>query len=304
MRNKRGETVVAMIVFSTLVAVVAVIALATSIFYSPNKGSDMATETKETVEVTEEVEKDPLLEVLTKDPEGMYLVKEPWIREVGGFCVEREGELYSLTAFVPIDNILRYKVGYNIEAGSPNAALFMQDEKASEIPTDEPFCCITAGDIPILKVHKNELIRGYNVDSLGLFKTEFVGWTIDVAEKSEGLFPIINYNFNKADEEKAKSLKTNFGVFETISGKPAVDFRHLNYGEDYIFSWENESEGHIEKKLAECKAFRSFDPSNKPEPIIITGKPGKNGYAEFSVADLPTGTYLVADTAAVFEIID
>lgn len=99
-----------------------------------------------------------------KDPYGMYVVTEDWLKKHGGYAVERNGKLY---AFYSQHGVMgdvpeKYGVGYEVGTrGYDTAFLFFLDDTNvnNDVTTSVSGGIITSsGNFPIFKIGKNEEI--------------------------------------------------------------------------------------------------------------------------------------------------
>lgn len=238
------------------------------------------------------------------DPYGMYIVTEDWLKGSTGFCVERDGKLYSVGSYVPTDVIDKYDVGYDVTGSSELVSLFARDyHKMIDLPTSEPYACISVGEIPILEISKSEKIRGYNMTQLDLYKTEFLGYTIDVVKIQQVVYPILNHNRTQEDALISGYRKSNQGVVD-MNDQPVYDFRNLAYGKKYKYYWYVGTEYQEAIKTANCKAYRWLESGDMRGTVFIDGTLTKSGYAEFDLSQLECGTYLNMHCSTVFELVD
>lgn len=234
------------------------------------------------------------------DEYGMFVVPENKIEE--GFFVERNGKLYSISSYVGTDVIDKYGVGFEVVSGTGIATLFRRDYNEMKLPTENKFCFITAGDIPIMQVKKSEEIRSYGSNTtLSIMPSEFIGYTIDVISHVTEI-PSIDHNLSQKSAGIATDRKEQVGVY--AGEEQVADVRNLNYGQEYVFSWFHNTQYHEYKMKAVCKAFKGYSPYDTDGLIKLEGELDKNGYARFNLSELDPGLYCCSIWPAVFEVVE
>ncbi|MBR3323953.1 hypothetical protein IKG24_00210 [Candidatus Saccharibacteria bacterium] len=239
------------------------------------------------------------------DPYEMYKVSDEWAQN-GGAYVQRDGAYYTISARVPEDVIERCGVGcIGYPALGHDASLYVMDEVTSdsvEVPTKNEECLISCGDFPILKIHRNETLYGYNATGLNFYRASFVGYTIQASRRprNSGLsyFPIIDHRFLQTSDPLATETKEHIGLYD-LNDNPVEDVHDLNYGEEYLFEYYVRTEYREFREVADCRCYAL----KKSELAYrIDGELTKNGYVTFDISEVEPGLYTAG--SSVFEIVD
>ena len=241
-------------------------------------------------------------ETILEDPYGMYVVTEDWLKEYGGYAVERNGQLYAFCSQYGVmgDVPEKYDIGYELGGRGYNwTYLYCPDiQEIHDVPTNAVGEIVTsAGNFPIFEVSKNEEIRVYNkdvIDEIELFPAQFYGYCVNATHVSNSYRPIINYE-----------LGVDRGIIDAerpaiydMNGNPVSDVYNLDYNQDYMYGWFEGTEYHEISLWAGSRCYTIDRNARVQVPVELT----KNGYAVMDVSGLAPGTYYWLNS--VFEITD
>lgn len=241
-------------------------------------------------------------ETILEDPYGMYVVTEDWLKEYGGYVVERNSQLYAFYSQYGVmgDVPEKYDVGYELGGRGYNwTYLYCPDvQEIKDVPTNATGKIATsAGDFPIFEVSKNEEIRVYNkdvVDEIELFPASFYGYCVNATHVGNSYRPIINYELGVdrgiIDAERP--------VIYDMNDNPVSDVYNLEYSQDYKYGWFEGTEYHEISLWAGSRCYTVDKNTRVQVPVELT----RNGYAVMDVSGLTPGIYSWQNS--VFQITD
>ncbi|MBR3252518.1 hypothetical protein IKF84_00370 [Candidatus Saccharibacteria bacterium] len=255
---------------------------------------------EEKVIPTEESE-EPQEEAVEKDPYGIFIADEDWIRQTNGYAVERNGKLYALDALMPSTVITEYDCGYQIgeyfiESMDTNLYLYDQRE-ISDVPTGATDAVISIGDFPIYYVDSGEELRVYSdrtLEEVKIKRAEFYGYTIPATGRQMTYFPILDHLYGGLDDNI-----TDPTVLKA-DGTPVEDVRKLNYGEQYTFEWYEGMDYHSQTFEATSRCYVVDDDNLS---IKVPVKKTKEGYGIVDLSEVEPGNcYTISNVLGVFEL--
>lgn len=267
----------------------------------PSKAESKVAESKTEPSVAKADSTDAPKETTLEDPYGMYVVTEEWLKEHGGYAVERNGKLYAFYSQYGVMGGVpeNYSVGYEFSGrGLQWTYLYLSDDNSiKDIPTGlSGRSEVSAGDFPIFKVSKKEEVRVYNknvLDEIELSTANFYGYTLNATHINGSYRPVIDYEVT-AERGIVGAKKPS--VCDT-NDQPVADVYDLEYGKEYKYNWFKGTEYHEMTVKADSQCY-AVNKNRIQVPVELS----KKGYAVMDISGLAPGTYCWQKS--VFELID
>lgn len=237
---------------------------------------------------TENQEKNELQGNSEDDSLLLYEVTESTAKEQGGYYLKRNDKFYMLDNIaIPLPS--NYNGAFGLKDKGLNEKeylqLFLESGRGG---------IISCGDVPILKLNKDDLIIYYSkgdVARLDIRGLDYVGYTIFM------VYTGYNYTYTLYDLSSGNKISySSFDAPELYDSDNMVveDENKLNYNQKYKITWYEGTEYHEKILPANSRFFKENSYSE-----IIEGKLTKNGYAEYDISNIPSGIYYLYNRGIV-----
>lgn len=247
-----------------------------------------------------EVSEDATIQEVKEDSYEIFVTDEEWAKRNDGFCIERDGKLYTLCDVMPSTVISEYNCGYQTggdlsENGDTKLYLYDQED-VKDVPTEATNALISVGDFPVYYIDPGEELRIYSsqpIEHVTLKGAEFYGYTIPAIGRYI-YFPIRDHLYTELEDGL-----TNPAVL-TPDGDPVEDVRKLEYGKQYMFEWYENTKYHSQTFAANSRCYL-VDDDNLAFNVPV--KPTEDGYSIVDLSEVePDNTYTILGMNVVFEL--
>ena len=237
------------------------------------------------------IEDDPIVEVPT-DPEPTGPVVEPnnegdpalaALEVTESFatanqllCLYRNGHLYSLGYYVPIDNSMQYNVGRYVDSSK---SLLV------DINLAPGWTLVTMGDVPSVTLQEGDEIRDYYGYFDSFFEQDYKGYGVSMWKQDDGSVLLIE-NFGNPNPVKIEATDAKTMEVRDANGNLVTDDQYTKYGE-YTVSWYHGVEYHETKVWCDCKMYERVS----EECVVLPSEHDKGGYLVLDWTILEPGIY-------------